>query len=86
MRPSIVAFVFFNCVECTNLQNEGSKIEGNFYIEGEGHKFTMWQHCGSRQCSGRVGVEAGMSTLLLNRFHLKYVLPIHACFVINFDA
>jgi hypothetical protein len=27
-----------------------------------------------------------MSTLLLIRFHLEYVLPIRACFVINFDA
>ncbi len=85
MRPSVVAFVFFNCVECTILQNEGSKFEGNFTLRASKLRATNSQ-CGSRQCSGRVGVEAGMSTLLLIRFHLKYVLPIQACFVINFDA
>jgi hypothetical protein len=35
---------FLNYVECTNLQNDCSKIDGNLYIEGfeiEGDKFTM---------------------------------------------
>jgi hypothetical protein len=42
--------------------------------------------CGFRECGGRVGVDAGTSTLLLIRFHVVYTLPVQAYFVFNFET